>query len=395
MRAGRPGVAVMLTDAEERSVLAASRGLHQAGYRVFAVASKRPAPTHWSRSCHRRFLLADPRIDPTSYTAGLEEILRREDCEVLVPGTDTSMLAISEHRQRFEPLVRLGLPSRRVVRRAMDRAFIYREAASLGFSVPTSITCAGVAGARAAAREIGYPVIVKPAREVGRKGRSLVAADEVALASAMRRLTGPYIVQRLEFGCHVLSCGGVMAGDRVHSIAVSRYLRTWPANAGSASLAETIAPPPGLADAIEALLIAIGWQGIFEVELLAWDDGRLSLIDFNPRLYGSLSLAVAAGANLPAIWCDHLLGGTPVPVVAEAGFRYRWEDGELSNLVSLACRGRFGEAAAVLAPLRNVTHAQFRLSDPGPLAARLVHLARRALGGLPARLRPVTPPRHV
>lgn len=394
MRSGRSDPVVMLTDAEERSVLAASRGLHQAGYRVSAVASSRPAMTHWSRSCHRRFLLADPRTDPTRYAAGLEAILKREACDVLVPGTDTAMLAVSEHRQLFEPLVRLGLPSRVVVRRAMDRVFVYREAAALGFSVPTSVTCAGDAETQSAAREIGFPVILKPASEVGRKVRSLVAADPAALANVVRRLTGAVIVQRFETGCWVMSCGGVVVGDRLHSIAVSRYLRTWPPSAGSASLAETIAPPPGLAVAIEALLRAIGWQGVFEIELLAWDDGRLSLIDFNPRLYGSLSLAIAAGVNLPAIWCDHLLDREPDPVVARAGVRYRWEDGEICNLVSLVRRRRFGEAAAVLRPVQRVTHAQFRLTDPGPLAARILYLAARALGRLPQRLGTVTRPRR-
>ena len=324
MRTGRSHPAVMLTDAEERSVLAASRGLQKAGYRVAAVASKAPASTHWSRSCDQRFLLADPRIDVASYVAGLQEILDREPCDVLVPGTDTSMLAISEHRERFEPMVRLGLPSRAVVRSAVDRASVYREAESIGFAVPTSITCSGGAEAEAAARQVGFPVILKSAVEVGRKARSIVVTHEIALANVVHRLVGKFIVQRFETGCRVVSGGGVIVDDRLHSIAFSRYLRTWPPSAGSASLSETIAPPPGLSERIEALLSAIGWQGIFEVELLAWDDGRLSLIDFNPRLYGSLGLAVAAGANLPAIWCAHLLGRETPAVVAPAGFRYRW-----------------------------------------------------------------------
>jgi hypothetical protein len=39
-----------------------------------------------------------------------------------------------------------------------------------------------------------------------------------------------------------------------------------------------------------------------------------------------------------------------------------------------------GAAGAALAPRRDVAHAHFRLSDPGPLAARAIFLGRRALG---------------
>jgi len=52
---------IVITDAEERAVLGACRGLASAGYRVSAVARYRPVATHWSRSCAERVLLPDPR----------------------------------------------------------------------------------------------------------------------------------------------------------------------------------------------------------------------------------------------------------------------------------------------------------------------------------------------
>jgi len=36
------------------------------------------------------------------------------------------------------------------------------------------------------------------------------------------------------------------------------------------------------------------------------------VIDVNPRIYGAIGLAIAAGQNLPAIWTDLLLGRTPL-----------------------------------------------------------------------------------
>ena len=106
-------------------------------------------------------------------------------------------------------------------------------------------------------------------------------------------------------------------------------------------------------------------------------------IDLNPRPYGSLALASAAGAPLAAIWCDWLLGrGSRTarnrPVRAQPGIRYRWEDGELRHMCQELRNGRRRSALAPLRPRRGVTHAHFQSSDPLPLIARGLYLCKRA-----------------
>jgi hypothetical protein len=72
-------------------------------------------------------------------------------------------------------------------------------------------------------------------------------------------------------------------------------------------LAVTIAPPQPLLQQVEELLELIGWCGIFELELLELGENRFGAIDFNPRPFGWMALSIAAGANLPALWCDYVL----------------------------------------------------------------------------------------
>ena len=91
----------------------------------------------------------------------------------------------------------------------------------------------------------------------------------------------------------------------------------------------TIAPPDGLVERSLALLRAIGWRGIFDLEFVELPGGRYATIDLNPRVYGSMALTIAAGANLPGIWVAVLEGRRPRPVVARAGVHYRWEEGEV------------------------------------------------------------------
>ncbi len=138
-------------------------------------------------------------------------------------------------------------------------------------------------------------------------------------------------------------------------------------------------PRKDLVAAVEVLLRTVGWEGIFELEVLAFPDGRLAAMDLNPRLFGWLALAIRAGADLPAIWCDFLLGRKRAPVVARPGLRYRWEEAEACSLVWLLRQGHVRKAAALVLPRRDVVHAYFRWRDPAPLLARSAEMLARRL----------------
>jgi predicted ATP-grasp superfamily ATP-dependent carboligase len=373
---------VVVTDAEERAVLGACRGLTSAGYRVCAVARLRPAATHWSRACAERVTLPDPRSNVVRFVERLEELLRGRRYDVLIPGSDASLVVVSEHRERLEPWTLLGLPSREAVRRSVDKLALLEAAAGAGLASPASRGCACLEDAREAAAELGYPVVVKPAQSFTavngglRQQGVVVAADDAALVAAVPAFAAPFVVQRFE-QAQFVSCTGVVAEGRLLALTTSRVARLWPPGAGMHAFAETVAAPRGLADRLRVLLGALGWQGIFQVQMLELRDGRLAVIDVNPRVFASIALDADAGANPAAVWCDWLLGRDPAPVTASPARRYRWEEGDLCNLAWQLRHRRIRAAARVLIPHRRVTHAWFRTTDPGPLVARSLNLAFR------------------
>ena len=130
---------------------------------------------------------------------------------------------------------------------------------------------------------------------------------------------------------------------------------------------------------LETLWAELGWEGLFELELIERGDASWYAIDLNPRPYGSLALAIGAGANLPAIWCEHLLGSSPQAVTASPGVFYRWMDADLRHgLWQLRNgNGTRSRAGGVLSTHRGVVHPYFRGADPGPGVARLVEVGRR------------------
>ena len=391
---------VLITDAEERAALAACRALDAVGYEVVAAASRRPAVSHWSRSVSQRVTLPDPRDSVDLYIERLVDLLQSQHFDVLLPVAEASLLPISERRNVIEPYVRLGLPPHEVVCRAVDKLLLQEEASAVDLAPPASIVCVDGAEAVAAASELGFPVLAKPARSFTEHGKGLkqevprVVDDESALLEAVAALGAPLTVQAFVAGAGLVSFAGVRAAGELLGLTVARYQRTFPVRVGSASMALTIEPPGELTERVNALLGRIGWEGIFELELLELGSGRYAAIDLNPRPFGWMTLCAGAGANLAALWCDRVLGRPAVSRPARAGVRYRWEDAEVRNMLIRLRGGDLG-ALGVLRPHLAVVHALFRLDDPGPLVARLLFLAaeflRRKRRGAPGEQRGAKP----
>jgi D-aspartate ligase len=365
-------------------VLAACRGLHAAGYETTVAAATRPAVTHWSRACGRRLSGLNPRPDARAFVSTIQRVLDDDPHDVILPGTDVSLLAVSEHRERLKGSACLGLPVHAAILRSLDKTLLPHAARDAGLRTPATIVCASVEEGFEALRELGAPALVKPERTVvgingARQERAgVVVTNPRELASAVE-LVGPlFLVQHVEQHAVTYSFAGVAIDGHLRAQVFSRYLRTWPAEGGAASLSVTLDPPPGLAERIAALVRTLGWEGIFELELLGLPRGGFAAIDFNPRVYGSMAAAIAAGANLPGLWCDFLLGRDPARVVvARAGIFYRREDTELRHILRALRGHHLVDAVRVLAPRRAAVHAFFLPNDPGPLFAQAGTLARR------------------
>ena len=390
---------ILLTDAQDRSSLAACRSLHRAGYAVDAVANSRPAAAHWSRSCDTRLVASDPRDDEARFVEELTDITRTTNYRLLVTGSDASLLAVSRHRERLQEHVDLGLPPAEVVDRCVSKRALADVAAEVGIGAPEAEVCADETEAKAAARRLGYPVVLKPpSTVVSRNGgavqrRSAVLRNAASLAALWPQYGSGSLIQRRLEG-QVISFSGVAAEGRLLACGVSRYGRTWPPEGGAVSFAETISPPDGLTSKVTNLVGALGWEGVFEVELVQ-RGRRFAVIDFNPRLFGSLELITTAGAPLATAWCNWMLGLDPVGGQARPGYRYRWEDAEARNLAKLLKERRVRPAVGMLRPRRRTIRSFFRLSDPAPLVARVLlllgHGLRRwlpPLAQIPHRARP-------
>lgn len=332
-----------------RDCVVAARGLATGGYRV-AVTVSHPTRLHPpSRHCARRI------ETPAAWEPGYAQAVSRE----LEAGDYVSVVPASE-----EALVALGLGHPRVA----GKGALEAAAHEAGISTPESRRFASSEEVRTAAPDLPYPCVVKPD---ARRYHAFRADDADAL---VRRLPddGAVVIQPfLSSGLRAIA--GVMWRDRLVAAVHERWLRIWPPDCGLASAAVTVAPDRDLEARLEALME--GYEGLFCAQL-AGDD----LFDLNLRIHSSHGLAVAAGANLVALYCDLIRGEEVAEVRARPGYFYRWLEADVRHVAGALRAGHMsgGSALRALAPRLGAAHSIESLTDPGPLIARLTYSIGRA-----------------
>jgi predicted ATP-grasp superfamily ATP-dependent carboligase len=355
-RGGR-GVALVMdhVDGRSRSAVAAVRALAAAGYRPLVTVTGGPSAAGASRSCGG--VLRTPHPSSPDFRDAVEGHLAAH------PGA--AVLAASD-----AVLVALDLPGAHLV----DKAVLSKLAAAAGLSVPPTREFASGADLLEEAERLEYPLVVKAAvkTRTGEDARRVDSARE--LPGALEAMSGSVVVQPFASGV-MRAVSGVIADGELRAAVHQRYVRIWPADCGTASAAVTIEPDHDLEARLPQLLD--GHTGVFQVQLVGDH-----VIDVNPRVYGSLPLAVAAGANLPAIACAAAAGEPGTGVVrGRPGVRYRWLEGDLRRVLDDVRHGSLTvrDAGRALRPHRGTAHSVESLRDPGPTLVRVLDVARRRL----------------
>ena len=373
------GRALVVGDGSARYVLPGLRSLARAGWQV-GVAQPEPGLATSSRHCARVHRL--PRVEHGvgAWVDAVAALVRDGGYDVVFPADDIELLALSAARERVAAVVPYA--SHDVVLAAVDKLTVTRAAEQAGLGVPhtTAVDDAAIAA-------VAGPVVVKarlhwsPAAGPGGRHLPVQVVDTPAAASAavdvVRSGGGEPVLQEVVDGT-LLALSLVLDGaGRVRACSQQETQRLTLRR--TSARARTVEVDEALLGRAADLLRSLGWTGLANLQLLRPADGVPRLIDLNGRWYGSLALAVAAGADLPRVWADLAVGRDPGPVQrARAGVRFQ----SLEEDVRVARREGPRAVAAALAHAARATHSTWDRSDPLPaaraVAARAARLARRA-----------------
>jgi cation diffusion facilitator CzcD-associated flavoprotein CzcO/predicted ATP-grasp superfamily ATP-dependent carboligase len=381
---------VILLDAHYRQTVATMRVYGRAGLRVGAVSCDREyswAPALKSRWCSLAVAAPDLTADPDGYVDVLLRMVKDTSARLVVPAHDGSIEALRLRRDELEYHTLLGMADEQALSVAVSKSRSLALATELGMAVPRSISLRDVDDVRPALRELGMPAVIKPEQSwVAQEGAGIrlspepvcsvdgaVRRLEVILAAGGGAVLQEWIPGRREAVSLFFSDGRIWA----RMAQVSH--REWPILGGGSVLCTTIPLPDDVSRLSERLVRTMGLEGCSMVEYRRDRRGQPVLMEVNPRMGGSVALAIAAGVNFPQLLADWKLG-RPLHEVGdyEVGRRLRWLPGDLWHLRSVfASQGQPDvptRARAVAGFIGEFRHAPttfdvVALDDPQPAVA--------------------------
>jgi protein-tyrosine-phosphatase/predicted ATP-grasp superfamily ATP-dependent carboligase len=390
---------VLVLGRDERAFLAVVRSLGRSRLAVHVAWCPPDAVALRSRWVDVVHDLPPYAPDDDAWKHALIALLRAEGYDLVVACSDPTLIPLQLHRDELSAHARLYTLSDRAYAVAFDKGASHDLAVSAGVAVPRERAFTAPVDAEAVRAEFGLPVVLKPrasfeARDLARKQVVRTIGDFDVLVHALRGLPPgtDVLVQEVVPGVGV---GVELLAEHGRLLAVFQHARVHePRRGGGSSYRVSEAPTPALVDAAARLMAALDWTGVAMVEFrVDRARGSWAFLEINGRFWGSLPLAIAAGADFP-IWLYELLveGRREFPSTYRVGLHCRnlvrdmtWMRENLS-----APPGERVPAARVAADLGRVLIGRERwdtltVDDPGPGLAELFRLAGRGATRIAAR----------
>jgi protein-tyrosine-phosphatase/predicted ATP-grasp superfamily ATP-dependent carboligase len=325
---------VLVLGTDTRAFLATIRSLGRSGLEVHVAWCPPDAPALQSRyvkQVHRVPLYCE---DTSDWIESFQNLLRRQQFDLVLPIIDTAILPLQLHRSEFEPLARFCLLPDDTYRLCSDKVETYKLAAREGIPLPRHRVVRNVGEALECAKEFGYPLVLKPRKSVMNQNpnvRQMVrkAPTELELCELAKQMTRNQEVLAVEnfigsgVGVEVLCKDGqiltAFQHERIHE----------PMMGGGSSYRKSVPLHDGMYAATTRLMKALRYSGVAMVEYKQNSStGEWILIEINARFWGSLPLSISAGLDFPRYLYEMLVEGRTVfPEAYRVGvFSRNWQD---------------------------------------------------------------------
>ena len=392
---------VLVLGRNSRAFLAVVRSLGRGGLEVHATGPGIDSAPFRSRYLHRVHDLPPYRERDSSWLAAFAGLLAREGFDLVIPCTDTTLAALHIHRRELEPHGRLALLDDRTYELLTDKGLSAAAARAAGIPVPREVV---VADGGAPPPPFGWPLVLKPRTSYDpanpssrQEVRKVYREEDYARMLAEQLRGGPVLVQENVPGRGV---GVELLLHRGEPLLTFQHVRVHePLQGGGSSYRKSVPVSSDLLAASLALLRPLGYTGVAMVEFkLDAPSGRFFFMEVNPRFWGSLPLALAAGMDFPlALYRLLVEGRAPSPQQYRAplfarnltlDLKWQWSnlraDRSDPTLATRSPRLVLRDAFANIVMLRERVDT-FSLDDPAPA----IEEARQILGSLASRLRRV------
>lgn len=380
--------------------LAVARSLGRRGVEVHLSPAEREDPALSSRYIRGIHFLPLYRSDPNAWSAALQRLMAEHDFRLVMPCSDDSLVRLEHHSDELGR-ERLAIPNPAAFRAFTDKAATRELALRLGVPVADGLPVSDELGAGGLEARLGLPLVVKPAAsyrigEKENKIRALVVRSRSQLDRWFRqRPEGAWLAEGF-FPGEGVGVSVVAHSGQVLLAVQHRRLRTL-FETGGGSVRTTETTDPRLLRHVEALAEATQLEGVAMFEFrLDRATGAYALLEVNPRFWGSLPLAVAAGADFPALAWDVLTGKAPAAAsphrigLTKTNLTGEFDRRSEERWESRSAYGRMAATLSLLAFLPTLAlpsrFDSWAADDPEPFRVERRTLLKRLAGALGKRV---------
>lgn len=269
-----------------------------------------------------------PSASHPDYGNALAEVIKQYGAKFLFSGSEPELKYISENRDNFAALgVSMYFNTKELIALCMNKYTTYQKLAELGIPQPRFLK---INTADDLKKIDFFPVVLKPNTSSGGSNHVYIArdTDEASmLGQYMLKLKVDVIAQEYVGGPDAEYTIGVNSspdGSVVGSVAIKRVI----GNAVSTRLRVPsldgqklyvissgfsqgiLCHEPELQSQAEKIACGLDSRGPINVQC-RYVDGKLQLMEINPRLSGTTSLRAVAGYNEPVMFIRNIVHGTP------------------------------------------------------------------------------------
>lgn len=249
---------------------------------------------------------------------------RQPEPPVLFYQEDEHLLFVSRHRERLAQGLRFVIAEPTLVEDLVDKARFHERAKRLDLPVPATRRIRPHAASTIPDLDLPFPVVIKPLRRdrswagYGHTGKVVQIGTPRELRDhwsdwmrfetellAQEHISGPET--RVESYHVYVGQKGNIVGEFT-----GRKIRTLPPSHGF-STALTVTDAADVAALGRSLVAKLGLRGVAKFDFKRDPDGKLYLLEVNPRFNLWHHLGAVAGVNLPKLVYDELVG-SPQPV---------------------------------------------------------------------------------
>jgi len=394
--ASTPAVVLKLaSDRLGHGPLGIARSLGRLGVEVHLATPDARTPAGYRHYVAQSWVLGD-RTDDDAALRTLQALARGTGGRpVLIAADDVAALFVDRRIGQLRDLFLLPDQPAGLAAELSNKRLLHERCLALGVPTPAARIPHSIAEARAAAAELGFPVVVKAADPLqlggaGGPASVTIVREPGRLEALLARLDAAELPDLLlqEYipgdSTSVWMFNGYFARDGSCPIGiVGQKIRQAPPRTGATSLG-IVVDNAAVRELSISFLGRLGYRGIVDMGV-RFDarDGQYKMLDVNPRIGASFRLFVGSeGLDVArALYLD--LTGQPIPpATAQPGRRWWVEDRDTATAFKLMRTGDLGLPSYV-GSLRGVDErALLARDDLRPVAALLQAKTANLLRGL-------------